>query len=147
MAFFFKKKQQDELPPLESLPPLPPLPGEEDNNYPQQQMPMQQSYPDLPPMPSLPPLPPLPPRGLGERQQAVASDKATVFVRVDKYREIMQTIEGMQRKVDELQSTLDKIASIKEKEAEIIHGWGAMLQEAKAKVDEVNGKLQRPSEA
>jgi len=140
---FLKKKKDDELPSMEELPPLPPLPDEEQFPMPQPVQMQRQAYPSLPDLPPLPMLSPI----RGPEKSSVTSDKATVFVRVDKYREIMQTIESMQRKVDELQATLDKIASIKEKEAEIIHGWGAMLTEAKNKIDEVNGKLQRPSEA
>lgn len=134
MAFLFKKKKEEELPPFEGLPPLPPLPGEEAAGFPQPQRLM-------PPPPEFPPFP------KPQEARVAVPERATVFVRVDKYKEIMQTIESMQRKVDELQNTLNKIAAIKEKEAEIIHGWGAMLQETKSKVDEVNAKLLRPSEA
>lgn len=138
MALFFKKKKEDELASMDNLPPLPPLPDEDQFSRPQQfSVPQQQAMPELPSFPA--------PRMPSSDRQT--TERATVFVRVDKYKEIMQTVESMQRKVNELQDTLNKIASIKEKEAEIIHGWGAMLQETKSKVDEVNSKLLRPSEA
>jgi len=41
---------------------------------------------------------------------------------------------------------LNAISAIKSKESEIIDGWNAMLQQTKAKIDEVNAKLAKPQE-
>jgi len=58
----------------------------------------------------------------------------------------MSAIEAMQEKLEELKSTLNAISAIKSKEAEIIDGWNAMLQQTKTKVDEISAKLAKPQE-
>jgi hypothetical protein len=149
MAFFKKKKEDEEAPPIpdismDELPPLPPLPGEEELSetpYTPEPAPRarRSGAPVIPemsmgaPMPEPRPMPMAPP-----------SDKATVFVRIDKYRDIMKTITDMESKVEELKATLDRISSIKGREAEIVDGWNAMLQDAKAKLDDVHSKLTKP---
>jgi hypothetical protein len=80
-----------------------------------------------------------------QRYTPMPDKRAQVFVRIDKYRQAIKTIENMQRKMAELQDTLKKISVIKNKEAEIIEGWAALLMEAKDKIDDVNTKLLRPS--
>lgn len=132
---FFKKKEKDlglpELPPLPPLPPVPELPEKKGAQKP--------SFPSLPkiePSKKLAPIAPL--------KSEEVSEKAKVFVRIDKYKDIMKTIDNMQHKIIELQKTLDKISSIKTREAEIISGWNALLAEAKSKIDEVTHKLTKP---
>ena len=147
---FKKKDSQDDLPPIPetaddlSLPALPPLPGEDDlqateplPKYPRFNMP----EPTLPEMPTFAPQMPR-----VSSYHPPASTGATVFVRIDKYRDIMETMESMYAKIEELKTTLNRISAIKGKEAEIIDGWNAMLQEAKAKLAEVNAKLAKPQE-
>ncbi|MBD3263263.1 hypothetical protein GF374_02700 [Candidatus Woesearchaeota archaeon] len=70
--------------------------------------------------------------------------KAKVFVRIDKYRDVVKTLDSMQHKLMDLQRTLDKISSIKDREAEIISGWHALLAEAKDKIDHVDSELTEP---
>ena len=144
MAFFRKKREEDELPPIPEgldsteLPPLPPMPGEEEMLTPpaMPRMPrMARPMPDFQmpaPMPQMPAMP--------------SAERATVFVRIDKYKDVMRTIDSMHAKMDELRSTLDKISMIKGKEAEIIDGWNALLSEAKSKLDEASAKMLKPSE-
>ena len=60
----------------------------------------------------------------------------------------IESIKGMTpEKIDELKNTLDKISQIKTKEAEIIEGWNALLQEAQEKVTDVESKLTTPDES
>ena len=145
---FFKKKKED-LPPMPDLPPLPPLPDVS-------------KAPEIPAMPALPEMTQeiapepikLPAMPKVEQTRAIPfpdleaevprQEAAKVFVRIDKYRDVMHIIANMQHKLHELQRTLDKISSIKTREAEIITGWNALLAEAKSKVDDVSGKLVKP---
>src|SRR3989344_2252448 len=102
-------------------------------------------FPALPPLPALPEsddieLPSFPkmartkPIAIKSAQPQVKhasqSEKTTVFT-----------------KIDELKNTLDKISQIKTKEAEIIEGWNALLQEAQEKVTDVESKLTTPDES
>lgn len=151
MAFFKKKKEDEEAPTMpdigmDELPPLPPLPGEEElSEVPPAPEPMpapkgrRSAAPVIPEMSMGAPMPE--PRSV---PMANPSDKATVFVRIDKYRDIMKTIMDMESKVEELKATLDRISSIKGREAEIVDGWNAMLQDAKEKLDDVHSKLTKP---
>jgi len=119
-------------------------------------------FPALPPLPALPEsddieLPSFPkmartkPIAIKSAQPQVKhtsqSEKTTVFIKIKKYKDIVQTIENMQTKIDELKNTLDKISQIKTKEAEIIEGWNALLQEAQEKVTDVESKLTTPDES
>ncbi|MBI2041183.1 MAG: hypothetical protein HYT16_03720 [DPANN group archaeon] len=140
MAFFFRKKKEDDLP---ELPPLPPLPEE---GMEQQEFPMdEEAMPPLPQSqsPATMPLPMMPrfqkPMGIPET--------ATVFVKIDKYKEIMHMVDSMNTKLEDLRHNLDKISAIKQRESEIIQGWNALLSESKAKIDELNRKLLRPGDA
>lgn len=140
---FFKRKKKEDFSSIPDLPPLPPVPG----------------VPEVPALGDEPAPPPMRvskmPRGIPKirpaelltpviSQEEMEPAKAKVFVRIDKYKDIMNTIDNMQHKINELQKTLNKISSIKTREAEIIAGWNALLSEAKNKVDEVSGKLIRP---
>jgi len=132
MMVFFKKKKE-ELPPLPEkvplpeLPPLPPLPEESTTL----------EAPELPSAPEK--ISPPPPEEI-----PTVPERAKVFVRIDKYKEVMRLIDSMQHKVNELQKTLDKIAAIKTKEGEIIAGWNALLAEAKSRIEEIDRKLMKP---
>lgn len=145
---FFKKKKE-ELPPLPDLPPLPPLP--EVTKTPK--VPVPEIEEEVAPAPiKLPTIPKVLPKVEKTRaipfpeieEEMPRHEAAKVFVRIDKYKDVMHTIDNMQHKLHELQKTLDKISSIKTREAEIISGWNALLAEAKTKVDEVNSKLIKP---
>ena len=120
------------IPELPELPPLPPAPEMEEElpEFPELEAPPIRRYTRAPMAP----------------REIAPPEEAKVFVRIDKYRDIMKTIEGMEYKMDELHRTLNKISGIKNKEFEIVEGWAAMLAEAKAKLDEVSSKLVTPSE-
>lgn len=176
MAFFKKKRKEEisdedfediELPALpEELPDMPPLPsmppmkkGEMLSEFESNQLPPPPRDLRAPPsslgVPRMNSSRSSEPREIVQPSQfeqppsperVMPDNRAQVFVRLDKYRQAIKTIENMQRKMAELQETLKKISAIKNKEAEIIEGWAALLMEAKDKVDEVNSKLLRPSE-
>jgi hypothetical protein len=141
MAFFKKKRSEEadfSLPPLpegDELPPLQPLPGEE----------------ELPPFPEEVPQPrrmrpagPAIPETSWQPTPVIERPVATVFVKLDKYRDIMRTVSEIDDKLAELKGTLDRIAAIKSREGEIIDGWAAMLNDAKSRIDDVHSKLTKP---
>ena len=74
-------------------------------------------------------------------QTAPQSTGAKVFVRLDKYSDILKTINTMEAKINELQNALGKISTIKQSEQQVIESWNALINEAKDKVEEVNSKL------
>ncbi len=92
---------------------------------------------DLPPLPedTTPAEQPMP------AQADSQSTGAKVFVRLDKYSDILRTINAMEAKINELQNALGKISTIKQSEQQVIESWNALINEAKDKVEEVNSKL------
>ena len=92
---------------------------------------------DLPPLPedTTPTEQPMP------TQAAPQSTGAKVFVRLDKYSDILRTINTMEAKINELQNALGRISTIKQSEQQVIESWNALINEAKDKVEEVNSKL------
>ena len=156
MAFFKKKREEEELPPipetyeLPELPPLPPLPGEDEfGSSEPMQKPVRMKPMEFQPRPETERLMPefmMPTMSQTHSLSPQIAQGATVFVRIDKYKDVMSMVASMQEKLEELKSTLNAIAAIKSKESEIIDGWNAMLQQTKAKVDEVGAKLAKPLE-
>jgi len=101
---------------------LPPLP---DENAPEQPQPTTPTQPEAAP-----------------NQQPTASQPgAKVFVRLDKYSDILKTINKMESKINELQNALGQITSIKDSEQQIIGAWNNLINEARDRVAEVNSKL------
>ena len=87
-------------------------------------------------------LPPLPESTETDTPKPTASQPgAKVFVRLDKYSDILKTINHMESKINELQNALGKISSIKDSEQEIISSWTSLINEARDRVTEVNSKL------
>ena len=90
-------------------------------------------------------LPPLPEDNTTEDQtlpaQPASPTGAKVFVRLDKYSDILKTINTMEAKINELQNALGKISTIKQSEQQVIESWNALISEARDKVSEVNSKL------
>jgi len=75
------------------------------------------------------------------QQPAPSQPGAKVFVRLDKYSEILSTINKMESKINELQNALGQITSIKDSEQQIIGAWNNLINEARDRVAEVNSKL------
>jgi len=101
---------------------------------------------ELPPLPDAntaeQPQPTTPVQPTEQPQQPAPSQPgAKVFVRLDKYSEILSTINKMESKINELQNALGQITSIKDSEQQIIGAWNNLINEARDRVAEVNSKL------
>ncbi|MEK6923135.1 MAG: hypothetical protein AABW84_00355 [Nanoarchaeota archaeon] len=130
----FKRKIAESEDKFPSLPPLPALPDSDDA--------------ELSPFPKMARTKPIIIKQVKPQTKQISpAEKTTVFIKIKKYKDIVRTIDDMQTKIDELKNTLDKISQIKTKEAEIIEGWNALLQEAQEKVADVESKLTTPDES
>ncbi len=131
----------NDIPPLPKLPPMPKiedLPTEEPELPPApEEMEEQEEMhePSTLPTPSLPPAP-----------MVARGGRAKVFVKLNKYKEIINTVNGMQNKVNDLQTSIAQIKDIRVREEEILDKWSDLLKEAKAKIEEVHTKLPGPDE-
>jgi len=75
--------------------------------------------------------------------QPMASPKpgAKVFIRLDKYTEIINTINNMESKINELKNAINKINDLRNAEQQLVDSWNKLVDEAQAKVNDVSSKL------
>jgi hypothetical protein len=128
-----------DLPPLPELDnDLPPLPKAiNDNTAIPKPMPMLKEMRDLPPLENRP-MPGIP--------KPTSGNRAKVFVQLNKYKDIVSTVNKMETQIDGLQASINQIKDIRSKESEIINSWNTLLHEAKSKIEEVNRKLPKADE-
>ena len=66
---------------------------------------------------------------------------AKVFIRLDKYTEIISTINNMESKINELKNAINKINDLRNAEQQLVDSWNRLVDEAQAKVNDVSSKL------
>ncbi len=66
---------------------------------------------------------------------------AKVFIRLDKYTEIINTINNMEAKINELKNAITKINDLRNAEQQLVDSWNKLVDEAQAKVNDVSSKL------
>jgi len=128
----------NKLPPLPEIAPREKLPREDMGSLlplPEERpQPKQQSWEPLPTMDNAQP-------ALPKVRDTPQEPKAPVFIRLDKYNEILSTVGQMESRINELQGAIKKIGDVKAKEQDMINNWTKLLDEAKRRVDNVNQKL------
>ncbi len=68
---------------------------------------------------------------------------APIFVKIDKHRELMQTLDEVKAKLKEARDALQKIEELKVQEDKEIAQWNAELAKAEEKLDFVHDSLTR----
>ena len=126
---WFKRKKEEELPPLPEVPELPPL----------------KLLPALPPLPAVPREAPvqLPPP---TEFEAPLAKVTPIFIRIDKYRQLLKTIKQIQDSLGKLVATLVRIERIKARETEIVRSWDTLMAETNTKMEEISAGLFQPEE-
>lgn len=66
-----------------------------------------------------------------------------LFIKVDKFKEILDSIETIDRKLREIKNAMQKLREIQAKEAETMELWETEVQELKAKLDVIEKTLSR----
>jgi len=117
-----------------------------------QKMPMSSMQPEpLAPMPAfedkgmIPPMPPMN-EGFPELPE-VSEKKAPVFVKLDEYQRALRSIGSIQDRVNELQDNVNRLKAVMSKEAEVVAAWNVLINDAKAKLTEINNILFEPKGA
>ena len=64
-----------------------------------------------------------------------------IFVRIDDYKDVLDIISIIRKKIDEAKSVLDKINDLKSKEDNIIEKWQENIDEVERKVDIIDKSL------
>jgi DNA repair ATPase RecN len=65
----------------------------------------------------------------------------SVFIRVDKYNEVIKTVNNMEHKINELRHTISRLTEIRNNEQKLIDSWNSLIQEAENRIREVTSKL------
>ena len=68
---------------------------------------------------------------------------AQVFVKIDKYRKIMETVGSIRAKVDEAKKILSRINELKEEENREIETWGHEIDSVEEKLNMVTESLSK----
>lgn len=70
-------------------------------------------------------------------------NSAPIFVKIDKHKEVMQTLEDVKAKIREAKDALKKIQELKTAEDREIEQWNSELSKADEKIDFVHDALTR----
>lgn len=125
MGIFSKKKeqmtQQSELPPLR----FPDLPSEEVPMYGQPQISNSEAQAIKQAMA---------PMQMPERSYAPVHEDKPLFVRVEKYKDVMETLNGLKGKLNEAGDILRELSRIKAEEEHELNVWQQDLEQAKERL-------------
>lgn len=142
LEFSKKMPENEDLPPLPK-PPTPyqdqPLPKKQPPEFP---FPKIQSGSELPEIPEIPAAAPRP----LPKPAAKELPRAPIFIRVDKYKDVLDVIDSLKKDLKLLGKSLDSLKNSKEKEDEIIAGWNGLLSEVASKLDKIDMGLFEPEE-
>ncbi|MEM2933251.1 MAG: hypothetical protein QXK80_00805 [Candidatus Pacearchaeota archaeon] len=157
----FKKKKKVEIP---EPPPMSPYPEAEKIKEAIQskaEFIEETELPELPEMPELPELPEIEenskaleeaPKKLTiemkkssetseEIEKPMIKEAKPLFIKIDKFREILASIEVIERKISEIETVINKLKEIKAKEEQVVADWHSELQELKEKLEIINKNL------
>ncbi len=112
-----EKMTQPELPPLK----FPDLPSEDMPMYGQPQISEAQAIKQ-----AITPVP--------ERNYAPMHDEKPLFVRVEKYKDVMETLNGLKMKLSEAGDILRELSRIKAEEEQELNSWQQDLENVKEKL-------------
>ncbi len=68
---------------------------------------------------------------------AGSAEKPELYVKIEKYKEMLELLDKIKLKLADLESVLEKLREIKEQEASKLSEWKNELEDAKTKIDEV----------
>ncbi|UCD03903.1 MAG: hypothetical protein JSW73_05180 [Candidatus Woesearchaeota archaeon] len=142
LEFSKKMPQNEDLPPLPE-PPTPyydkPLPKKQPPEFPFPKIKGKSEPPKTPEFPVIPPLKPI-------THVTREEPKAPIFIRVDKYKEVLDVIDSLKKDLKLLVKSLESLKNSKDKEDEIIAGWNGLLSEVASKLDKIDTGLFEPEE-
>ncbi len=64
-----------------------------------------------------------------------------IFVKVDKYDEVVSAVEVIRKKLNEAKTTLDKINELKSREDAELDRWSSELSNVESKIDAIENML------
>ena len=79
-----------------------------------------------------------------EKLKVIKMEKMPVFVKIDEYRDVLDLIEVVRRKVDDAKATLLKIHDLKNEEDSLVEQWQNSLAEVEKKIEFIDHTLNEP---
>lgn len=73
--------------------------------------------------------------------QSRANEGKALFIKIEKFREILASVEEVSRRVQEIESMIGKIKDIRVKEDQAMENWEEELSELKSKLDLIDKTL------
>ncbi len=70
--------------------------------------------------------------------------EAKIFVKINKYRNVLDGVGNIKNKLDEAKNILNEITELKRKEDEEISSWNAKIAEVVEKVEKIDNELVEP---
>jgi hypothetical protein len=143
----FKKKEPEKkplkLPELPELPVFPDLPKFPEKLEMLQPTPAARFAPEMP-KPWIPFSTPII-KDISEAERPVGEIgmqiKEPIFVKINKYKEVLSNFEAVKKKVQEASETIEKIRELRQKEEEQLEEWHKELAEIKEKINSIDNKL------
>lgn len=68
-------------------------------------------------------------------------DADPIFVRIDKFQLAKKSIEQIRKKIDEMESVIEKLNEVKAKEEEEIKSWSSEISNLKMKLSEIDSNI------
>ena len=65
-------------------------------------------------------------------------ENVPIYVKVDKYKELLDIIKGINNKLASVDKTIDKINALKIQEDEQLRQWGENLTDIKGRLEKIN---------
>jgi peptidoglycan hydrolase CwlO-like protein len=74
------------------------------------------------------------------------TDKSPVFVKIDKYRELLDVVDVLQKQVDDVKGTLKDIRDLKDEEESELRAWEDGIAEVEEKIGFIDKSLFEPEQ-
>ena len=68
-------------------------------------------------------------------------ENAQVFVKIEEYKDVLDTISLIKEKIEDARSTLAKLNEVKSQEDSEISSWSEKIAELETKISDVDNKL------
>ena len=148
MALFKKRKDRElsELPNLPEMPAFPELPKEEKKEeFSKFTLPTLPSLPVSKPMDfeqiMMPVMKPMTMEISEEKDDRIARLREPIFVKIEKYRDALASLETIKKKLRETSNLLEKIKETRAKEEEELILWADEINSIKDKIEAIDKKL------
>jgi uncharacterized protein Yka (UPF0111/DUF47 family) len=70
-------------------------------------------------------------------------DSTPVFVKMDKYKEVMQLVELIDKKIGNARQTLTELEEVKQRENEELEAWARNIEDIRHKMDDIRDQLRQ----